>query len=101
MVYALTVGIVLGMTIGAVLVDVLFVQPMQRENRELARACRRFETNAKDWQRLCQSWREYHSGTPYMPSTVERAKVAALISDIAAQADTLDHSKAAELRVVR
>jgi hypothetical protein len=106
MIAALILGFVLGATFAAVLVDVWFVQPMQRENRDLARSNRRALTGAEDWKRLAQDWRRHHdahAGTPYLPSTVERAKVKALIEEIKAraEADPDDHSKAAELRIVQ
>ena len=99
---AFIIGIVVGLTLGAVLVDVCVVQPMQRENRDLVRENVKALALIKDWREF-HDHKQRHRGTPYMPSTVERAKVRSLLADIAAraEADTLDHSMSAELRVVR
>lgn len=86
MMAALIIGILVGLTMGALLVDVLFVQPLCRDNKDLIRAARRWQRNAENWESLASV---RHPGTPYI-----RTGFDALLED------TFDHSKGAELRVV-
>ena len=97
MIYAaLTIGIIVGITLGAVLIDLWFVQPLARDNHQLHRHVKRVQVNSDMWREMAE-----HRGTPYLNETVERAKVEKLLRDITASLeDTHDHSKAAELRVV-
>lgn len=82
MMAALVIGMLVGLAFGAVLVDVLFVQPLHRENKELQRVARGWKRNAANWEALA-SW---HPGTPYIRT---------------GYGDNGDHSKTAELRAVR
>lgn len=79
---ALVIGMLVGVALGAVLVDVLFVQPLNRDYNALLRTTRRWQRNAENWEALASV---RHPGTPYIRS----------------YQDNWDHSKAAELRVVR
>lgn len=85
MVAMLAIGITLGVCLGATLWEVIFCDPLRRQNDEL-----RLQMVRKDLRRAADrfgyvDYRIQHLGTPY----IEGRRV-----------DTADHSKAAELRVV-
>lgn len=87
---ALIVGLLVGVTIGAVVVDILFTQPLARSYYRLESTCRRFKRQAERWERLAT---RQHPGTPY----IQRAPLPAE-HDRALVDGNDDHSKVAHLR---
>lgn len=109
MVAMLAIGITLGVCLGATLWEVIFCDPLRRQNDEL-----RLQMVRKDLRRAADrfgyiDYRLQHKGTPYLSreesDRIKREWARPIrkhdtTAEMRTIRDNLDHSKTAELRVV-